>query len=612
MTQTGGAGRRITGWARAPMRSRLVAVTALCLIGAGSLLLSAPAGSAATTVNFARVDASVLGADAPSTGPVSTTRRYGALPGTSLAYPVPAGAHFVAPSGSDTATGTKAAPWRTVQYAANAAPAGSTVVLRGGTYHESVTFPYQKPLKLQPFPGEQVIFDGSIPVTNWVADSSTVWRFDGWTVDFPEGGRPDLTTSKYPLAAYPEMVFYDGRQLRQVASRGRVAAGTFFADQAADKLYIGSSPSGHAVAAATLDRALMIQSGGGSAVRGIRFQRYATHPDLYATVVGAANELTFENDEFLDNASVGLLVRGNAAKVVNSTAARNGEMGVSSYQSDGLLVSGNWLHHNNLQNFLLTASQGGLKVSEGTNQKWTTNLAEDNKGDGLWCDLRCNNVTIVNNVVRRNTFRGLKYEISANGIIAGNLATDNATYGILANESANVQIWNNTSVRNQRDIEVTEGFRTSSDPTFPFDVRNVTIRNNLMSYGKGAGTVALFALEDYTKTSNGAQMMVSLDYDGYHRLSATNPTLLAVWANYPAGSLLSGSIAAFRNNTGQEAHGIGVDATVDPFFVNATSNDFRLKSTSVARGAGTPLPVEIAQALGVSAGVPIDLGMVNP
>src|SRR5580698_2338210 len=46
---------------------------------------------------------------------------------------------YVSTVGSDSNPGTQAAPWRTVQYAADTARAGSTVNVRGGTYEERVS-----------------------------------------------------------------------------------------------------------------------------------------------------------------------------------------------------------------------------------------------------------------------------------------------------------------------------------------------------------------------------------------------------------------------------------------------------------------------------------------
>jgi parallel beta-helix repeat protein len=45
-----------------------------------------------------------------------------------------AGTYYVATNGNNNSSGSKASPWRTLQKAANAAPAGSTIYVRAGTY----------------------------------------------------------------------------------------------------------------------------------------------------------------------------------------------------------------------------------------------------------------------------------------------------------------------------------------------------------------------------------------------------------------------------------------------------------------------------------------------
>jgi Protein of unknown function (DUF1565) len=46
---------------------------------------------------------------------------------------------YVATTGNDANAGTQAAPWRTIQHAADTARAGSTVYIRGGVYEELVS-----------------------------------------------------------------------------------------------------------------------------------------------------------------------------------------------------------------------------------------------------------------------------------------------------------------------------------------------------------------------------------------------------------------------------------------------------------------------------------------
>src|SRR5262245_28215324 len=73
------------------------------------------------------------------------------------ADPIPAsGVYFVSPAGNDAYAGTSlTTPLQTIQHAVRAAPAGSTIVIRAGTYRESIVS-LRKPLTFQPYPHEQV------------------------------------------------------------------------------------------------------------------------------------------------------------------------------------------------------------------------------------------------------------------------------------------------------------------------------------------------------------------------------------------------------------------------------------------------------------------------
>ena len=107
----------------------------------------------------------------------------GSLPVGSARYPVPSGAVFVSKSGSDWASGTLAAPLRTIQRAINIAPSGRTIVVRAGIYHESINIPSNRTFTIQAYPGEAVWLDGSSAVTGWVR-SGSVWVKSGWTAAF--------------------------------------------------------------------------------------------------------------------------------------------------------------------------------------------------------------------------------------------------------------------------------------------------------------------------------------------------------------------------------------------------------------------------------------------
>jgi hypothetical protein len=71
---------------------------------------------------------------------------------------------YVSTTGNDANPGTQTAPWRTVQHAADAARAGSTVNLRAGTYEELVTINQSGNasdgfITLRSYPGETAVLD---------------------------------------------------------------------------------------------------------------------------------------------------------------------------------------------------------------------------------------------------------------------------------------------------------------------------------------------------------------------------------------------------------------------------------------------------------------------
>lgn len=83
-----------------------------------------------------------------------------------LSFPVAAGDFYVSPTGNDANPGSLAAPWRTIQHAAETVAPGSTVHLRGGIYHEKVEIyvsgnAIDGPVVFKAYPGEEPVIDGT-------------------------------------------------------------------------------------------------------------------------------------------------------------------------------------------------------------------------------------------------------------------------------------------------------------------------------------------------------------------------------------------------------------------------------------------------------------------
>src|SRR3954468_23274949 len=88
--------------------------------------------------------------------------------------------YYVSTTGGDANPGTLAAPFKTIQRAANAASAGDTVIVRAGTYRETVRVPRSgtaaAPITFQPYAGEQVTISGADVVTGWTKYKNAIYR----------------------------------------------------------------------------------------------------------------------------------------------------------------------------------------------------------------------------------------------------------------------------------------------------------------------------------------------------------------------------------------------------------------------------------------------------
>lgn len=87
----------------------------------------------------------------------------------------------VAPSGSDANTGTQAAPFRTIQRAADLAQPGDIINVHEGVYRERVNprrggISDSKRIVYQTAPGERVVIKGSEVVNTWVKIRENVWK----------------------------------------------------------------------------------------------------------------------------------------------------------------------------------------------------------------------------------------------------------------------------------------------------------------------------------------------------------------------------------------------------------------------------------------------------
>ena len=540
----------------------------------------------------------------------------------SASYSVPSGAKFVSPSGSNSASGSSGSPWRSLAHAVAKAPYGATIVLRRGTYHESVTVPSGKKLTVQAYPGEAVWLDGSKRLSSWSSDGGD-WRYSGWTTRFDTS--PSYTSGgsisgdayfrfldpAYPLAADPQQLFVNGAAQRQVGSRSAVVSGTFWLDKANSRIYMGTDPRGKEVRASALKTALSVQ-GSGSVVRGIGVRRYATSLPLMGTLRVLASNVTLENVTVADNATQGIFVNKSGVRLRKVTSQRNGSMGVQAVYADGLKVESSRIANNNTERFKKAPAAGGLKITRARGLSFRDSVFADNHGTGLWMDESVYDAKVIGNDLRGNASHGSSFEISSNVVYANNLVAKNAGQGLKINNATNVQVWNNTVVGNGgRPIWLVQDSRLAKntstfghdprrplpDPTVTWVLKNLSIHNNVFS-GTGSSNKTLLQLQDDALDRGAGSIGIVTNGNAYHRPGTSSPAYLSIWARSGTNPYVFTSLSKFRSTTGQESRSkeFNGSAIVDSAYRPTT----RLRD--VTYGTATPLSSTIASLTGKSSG----------
>ncbi len=537
------------------------------------------------------------------------TSGVGSLPIGSANYPVPANAVFVTANGSRTGSGTSANPYGSLAYGIEKATSGSTIVMRGGTYHESTKVPFFKKLTIQAYPKEAVWLDGSSIVTGWQR-SGNAWVVSDWNhifdprVSHTQGvDQSDyFLDPKFPMAGHPDQVWISGVKLRQVASLGAVVPGTFFVDRPGRRLYIGTDPAGKRVEASTLQQGMVIQ-GTGTVVRGIGARRYANTFWMGGAISTQVNDIVLENVISTQNATQGIDGWGKKMRFNRITITDSGALGLGLNRADDLVLSNSSIRGNNHERFKPGPVSGGAKIARSLRVKIANSVFEKNTTTGLWFDVAVVDVTVVGNSFIENGEHGLMVEWTSGAVVANNYFIRNDKAGIFVLDANKVSIWNNTLQDNKTySIRVFQLAPRTSDPVFA-KVRDVSINNNVLSYGTGPYQ---YIVEDHKRKESGQTMRVKSEGNAYHRAGPTSPANLAVWA---AGTSIAGykTLPAFRAATGNDLR-----STLDEGS-SILTGAYQLTPDALASTASVALPIpdSIASIMGIASGTR-KLGAMSP
>ena len=471
-------------------------------------------------------------------------------------------------------------------------------MIRGGEYRQgNVALNRHSGLTIQPAPGETVWFTGSDPVTGWVADSTGIWVRNNWHSSLNNSAvDPKMINPAYPMAGSPDMVFFNGLPLRQMANKSQVHSGTFFVDRGAGRLYIGNNPTNVSVEASTRSDAITTSQVADTTIRGIGFHRYGTNVTQIAAVKATGTRDVLENDVFADNAAGGASVIKSVDSLVrNNTFERNGQVGLQGDHAVGPVVTGNNFSSNNSEYFTSITASGGLKFTTTTYATIRNNSAIDNHSHGIWLDAASNHAIYTGNYAQGNAGAQLYFEVSDDAVIANNVAVGGPV-GIMASRSTNFDIWNNTVYKSDIGIKFQRGDAGGNGRIF----------NNVVATNPDNLAIAV---QDVNHVLNGHQMGVSSNHNAYYRRYPSSSHTWGWWANWPLWELHADNMADYQHYSGDEMQSFSVEnSPADPFIANPGGSNFVLPSGSPANNRGAALPSRVASVLGRPAGQIVDIG----
>jgi mannuronan 5-epimerase len=502
-------------------------------------------------------------------------------------YPIPSGAIFVSPTGTDGALGTQTAPLRSIAAAISRSPSGGTVVLRGGTYRQAIGT-INKPISLQAYPHERPVLTGLDVITGWTQAGSH-WVTTTWTSPFPQDQwRDEEISSTYPVAGKVEQAWRNGVKLRQVASLSEATSGKFFVDPSSRKLYVADDPTTATMELASRDKLALFSTGSdNSKIRGLRVTSYApVHLDAKGMVVIASPGMTIEQSQFDNSSATGVMTAAANVTMNHVTVVDNGSVGVGMYKGHNSLVQNSQFSRNNAEHFNVTNCGGsctiaGIKATRGDQMKFINNAFVDNDSTGWWCDISCSNVTVSGNAVSGSTVNGMFYEISSVGSFTNNYIA-NAARGFKVAGSDQVTITNNTFVNNTQQTGIYDDPRLSTeDPYYggqlgqSWNTTDLILDSN--TFIGGSKTTRLLD-NNATEQVAGPEMFASA------KDNAVTGNQTMVWCRTEGSCALYSTIASWAAASGQSFGTVGTATST----ASAPATTASPTTTTVASATAAP------------------------
>ena len=413
----------------------------------------------------------------PSGGPYGPVHKTYELPQVSGTI------YYVSPDGNAGAAGTEISKPTTLESAVKKGVTGDAIILRGGVYRTG-TLVFNQGLTFQPYKDEQPLLKGTFVADKWEKAGEKLWKtkwerlFPADPEDWWQRNREERFT---PLHRFnDDMVFVNGRFLQSAANTDELNDNTFYVDYANKVVYLAIDPTDKLIEITAFGMAFYRvykdvngkkNDGIGPVIRGIDFTQFADttiRVDCVDPVgVKAESEIgkevqgtIIEDCEISWCSRQAIFLMGDKSTIRNCHVSNTSREGIYVIGSADVLLENTIIEKNNIEN-ITGCYPAGVKIFNQcyrctVRNNLVTNMPNSN---GVWYDVGNVDGRFINNWVENvgkpevpvstksvwPSQNGFFFEISKGAVAAGNVFV-NCDHGILALNSNNVEIYNNTFV----------------------------------------------------------------------------------------------------------------------------------------------------------------------
>ncbi len=412
------------------------------------------------------------------------------------------------PEASDENPGTAVKPFRTIGKAILAVKEGGSILVHSGIYRERIQLPEGKPhspISIQAAVKEngeyeEVIINGADVISDWeryqgedAPQNARIWMHRPWTHIWI-GWNENMSHGAPAPIGRCEQVIVDGSLLEPVLSIEEMESGTFFADPKETKaLYVRlkeDDPSDHHQIEASV-RDTLLSAPDHTIVRGLIF-RYAANRAQHGALDVSGKQVLVEDCVVEWTNGSGIRIGGENFILRRVISRNNGQLGMGG-SGRNFLIEECVFQDNNVKGFSSGWEAGGFKIVHSWGARIERCKIIGNHGPGIWFDIDNFAGEVRQCYCADNDNSGIFIEISGDFLITDNLCVNNggagsgdwAGAGISIGESRDCYIAFNTCVDNQYGISI-RGQIPRKDDEIVYKNRNITIRNNIMSYNRKA------------------------------------------------------------------------------------------------------------------------------